>query len=310
MSRVAVIGANGFIGSHLVDELVAEGHEVTAFDRFRDNSSNFASTNVRHVRGDFMNRADLEEAVQAQDMVFHFLSTTSPATAERDPLLDIRTNLTQTIELINACAQAEVSRFYFASSGGAIYGPQGKISYSETDAPKPVSPYAIAKLSIEHYLDYFRVTHGLQSTIFRISNPYGTRQKKDRLQGLIPIALRQATAGLPITRFGDGSMIRDYVYVEDLVKMIARVVAGQPKHHVYNLGSGLGYSVNEVLAAVEQSVGNPIHIVEAAVPSTFIDQVVLDVTRFQNEFGWMPSTSLLEGVGHTLQDMIREKEIA
>jgi UDP-glucose 4-epimerase len=310
MSRVAVIGANGFIGSHLVDELAAEGHIVTAFDRFRGNEASFTASGVRRVRGDFLNRIDLEEAVQGQDLVFHFLSTTSPATAERDPLLDIRTNLTQTVELLNACALAGVKQFYFASTGGAIYGPQGKSSYSETDAPEPVSPYAIGKLSIEHYLHYFRVTHGLRSTIFRISNPYGTRQKKDRLQGLIPIALRQTVADLPVTRFGDGSMVRDYVFVEDLVKMIARVVAGDPKHHVYNLGSGVGYSVNDVLTTIEHAVGKPVQITEAAVPSTFVDRVVLDVHRYCEEFGEVPTTSLEDGVRHTLEEMIRDKEIA
>jgi UDP-glucose 4-epimerase len=310
MSRVAVIGANGFIGSHLVDELSAEGHEVTAFDRFRDNTPTFTAEGVRRIRGDFMNRTDLEEAVHGQEVVFHFLSTTSPATAERDPLLDIRTNLTQTVELLDAAVRAGVQHFHFASTGGAIYGPQGKFSYSESDAPEPVSPYAIGKLSIEHYLHYFRVTHGLRSTVFRISNPYGTRQKKDRLQGLIPIALRQTVADLPVTRFGDGSMVRDYVYVEDLVKMIARVVAGDPQHHVYNLGSGVGYTVNEVLATVEHATGRPVKIVEAAAPATFVDRVVLDTTRYREEFGEIPVTSLEEGVRHTLEEMIRDREIA
>ncbi|MEJ1230362.1 MAG: NAD-dependent epimerase/dehydratase family protein [Galbitalea sp.] len=187
--------------------------------------------------------------------------------------------------------------------GGAIYGLQGAAEYSEMDLTLPVSPYAIGKLSIEHYLRYFRVKYGLASTTFRLSNPYGTRQRAGRKQGLIPIALRQIVLGRPVVRFGDGSMVRDYIYVDDLTRMVCSVVGETPRHDVYNIGSGIGFSVNEVFASLERVTGGPFAIEERAVPATFVDRVVLSTRRFQDEFGRTALTSLDDGVRRTYEEI-------
>lgn len=303
MAKALVIGANGFIGSHLVDGLAAAGHEVTAFDRFSSGGPTFDPRDVRVVVGDFLNRADLEQVVRGQELVFHFLSTTTPATAETDPTLDIRTNVAQTVELLEACAGAEVRHVYFASTGGAIYGPQGKAEYAETDRAMPISPYAIGKLTIEHYLRYFRATHGLKSTVLRVSNPYGPRQKVNRKQGLIPIALRQIALGESVVRFGDGSMVRDYVYVEDLVRMIVAIVGSDAEYDLYNLGSGVGTTVNEVFESLRRVTGVDFPVDERIAPPTFVDSVVLNTDRFRREFGMLPLTGLDEGVSLTAAEI-------
>lgn len=304
MAKALVIGANGFVGSHLVDALVASGHEVSAFDRFSSDQPTFESSSVTVLQGEFLSRSDLESAVAGQEIVFHFLSTTNPATAESDPTLDIRTNVAQSVELLEACADAQVARFFFASTGGAIYGPQGKAAYKEDDAALPVSPYAIGKLSIENYLRYFDAMHGLTTTALRISNPYGPRQKPHRRQGLIPIALRQLSLGRPVERFGDGGMIRDYLYVEDLVSMIVQLVGPDLAFDTYNLGSGIGYSVNDVLDSLRRVTGREVAVVERPVPATFVDRVVLDTSRFSAEFGAPTLTRLDDGVRRTWEDMV------
>jgi UDP-glucose 4-epimerase len=301
--NVLVIGANGFIGSHLVDRLVADGHVVTAFDRFSSRNPSFTATPARTLIGDFLSRGDIEAAVLGQDYVLHFLSTTNPATAESDPTLDIRTNVAQTVELLEACVAAEVKHFYFASTGGAIYGSQGRDEYAEADRTLPVSPYAIGKLTIENYLRYFRATHGLVSTTFRVSNPYGTRQRANHKQGLIPIALRQIVLGLPVVRFGDGTMVRDYIYVDDLATMICSAMGRDARHDVYNVGSGTGYSVNEVFESLERVTGSRFEIEERAVPPTFVDRVVLNIDRFRQEFGEAAPTSLDDGVRQTYDEI-------
>ncbi|MFF1878084.1 NAD-dependent epimerase/dehydratase family protein [Leifsonia sp. NPDC058230] len=306
MAETVVIGANGFIGSHLVDSLSAAGHTVRAFDRFSSGRPTFDPSGVELMRGEFLSRADLEEAVAGQDYVLHFLSTTTPATAEGDPTLDVRTNVAQTIELLEACVAAGVSRFYFASTGGAIYGEQGKSEYSETDRALPVSPYGIGKLTIEHYLTYFQVRHGLASTAFRISNPYGTRQHVNKKQGLIPIALRQIALDRPVVRFGDGSMVRDYVYVEDLAAMLTSAIGVEPEHDLYNVGSGVGHSVSEILESLARVTGRELVIEERPRPATFVDRVVLDPTRFVTEFGSRPLTSLDEGVARTYAEILEQ----
>ncbi|TFC55940.1 NAD-dependent epimerase/dehydratase family protein [Cryobacterium sp. TMT2-15-1] len=305
MAKTVVIGANGFIGSHLVDSLAAAGHDVTAFDRFSSQNPTFDAPGVRVLQGEFLSRSDLEGAVDGQDYVFHFLSTTSPATAESDPTLDIRTNVAQSVELLESAATAGIKRFYFASTGGAIYGPQGKAEYSEIDRALPISPYGIGKLSIEHYLHYFKTKHGLDSTALRISNPYGTRQKPNKKQGLIPIALRQISMGRPVIRLGNGSMVRDYVYVEDLVRMVTPMVGVDTEFDLYNLGSGIGYSVTDIIDSLRRVTGIDFAIEERPAPPTFVDRVVLDTERYGLEFGTTDMTELDEGVRLTYEE-IRE----
>ena len=299
MVKAVVIGANGFLGSHLVDALSAAGHVVTAFDRFSSEFPTYTAKGVRRIVGDFQNRSDIRTAVDGQDVVFHFLSATSPATADSDPSLDVSMNIAPTIQLLEASVEAGISRCYYASTGGAIYGNQGKSTYSETDRTLPVSPYGIGKLAIENYLEFFRARHGLTSTILRISNPYGPRQHPNKRQGLIPIVLRQLQRGLPVVRMGDGSMVRDYLFVGDLVQMIVSMAAAEThRFGTYNLGSGVGHSINEVLDTIRTVTRRDFEVETVDAPSTYVDRVVLDVARFTAEFGVYTSTSLTEGI-HT-----------
>jgi UDP-glucose 4-epimerase len=303
-----VVGGNGFIGSHLVDELVGRGHRVTAFDRFGRRSAQFTSEGVRAVAGDFLNTADVRAAVAGQEVVVHMLSTTDPATAEDDPTVDVRTNLLSSIELFRACSEAGVRRVVFASTGGAIYGDQDVRTFSEQSPTLPVSPYAIGKLAIENYLRYFRRKFGLDSISVRISNPYGPRQNPDKRQGVIPIFLRRLADGLPVTVYGDGSMVRDYVYVADVAAMVADVATGDPRHDLYNLGSARGTSLGEIIHEIAAVTGRELDCRYEPAPSTYVDHVTLATERFEAEFASRPTTSLAEGIRLTWEDIIRDRE--
>jgi UDP-glucose 4-epimerase len=298
-----VVGANGFIGSHLVDELVARGHEVTAFDRFSSQFPAYSAAGVRQVAGDFMNQSDIADAVRGQQFVFHFVSTTTPVTAENDPTLDVRTNIASSIELFQHCVDASVQKVFFASTGGAIYGNQPEASFSETVSPQPVSPYAIGKLAIEGYLRYFGTKYGLESISFRISNPYGPRQRANKKQGVIPIFLSRMARGLPLTVYGDGSMVRDYLYVRDAVRMIGDTVGRESNEDVYNIGSGSGTSVHDLLDVARRVTGIDPEIEVKPVPSTFLHRVVLDTERFRSEFPYDDFVDLEAGMAHTWREM-------
>lgn len=293
------MGANGFIGSHVVDALIAQGHHVVGFDRYSTEPSFASAHAVEIVVGDFLNRDDLAKAVRNVDVVFHFLSTSTPATAEEDPSFDVRTNIAPSVDLLRLCVSAGVARVYFASSGGAIYGNLDKELCAEEDTPQPLSPYAIGKLAIENYLNYFHVKHGLDSVALRISNPYGPRQHARSAQGLIPIVLRSIKAGVPVTQFGDGSMVRDYLYVEDLAEMVVRTVSSTPRERKYNLGSGIGHSVTDVFENIRHVVGADFEVEVKPTPSTFVHRSVLDTRRFRNEFGQPELTQLREGIART-----------
>jgi UDP-glucose 4-epimerase len=301
-----VVGGTGFIGSHVVDSLEARGHAVTVFGRHGHAHRHFDGRQVEVIHGDFLNSADVQRALVGQEIVLHMLSLTDPATAEGDPTLDIRTNVTSSVELFAACAASGVHKVYFASSGGAIYGDQDRQVFREEDVTLPVSPYAIGKQTIESYLRYFRRTHGLESTTFRISNPYGPRQNPLKRQGVIPIFLRRVAEGQPLTVFGDGSMIRDYLYVADLAEMIAEVVTVGAEHDLYNLGSGVGTSISELVSTVQDVVGRPVPVEHLPRPATFVDHVVLGVERFQSEFSSRATTDIATGVRRTWEEMTRD----
>ncbi|HVX48152.1 MAG TPA: NAD-dependent epimerase/dehydratase family protein [Candidatus Saccharimonadales bacterium] len=301
MAKCLVLGADGFIGSHLVDSLVEKGHDIRAFDRFSRKKHSFKdSDKIEVMPGDFLNRHDLSQALQGVDYVFHFISTTTPASAEDDPLIDISTNIQMSVELFQECVKTGVKKVIFASTGGAIYGENSTEHVNEDTLPAPVSPYAIGKLTIEQYLRYFDKKFGLKALVFRISNPYGERQSLASRQGVIPIFLQHIAKGEPITILGDGSMIRDYIYVKDVADMVASSFE-TARNDLYNLGSGHGLSVNELVDSMRQITGREIQTEHAEKPPTYVDKVVLDVSRFESEFPGMAKTDLAEGMKATWQ---------
>jgi UDP-glucose 4-epimerase len=308
MAKCLVLGANGFIGSHLVDALVKAGHEVRAFDRFGKTAPKFlAGPKIELYKGDFLNLDDLKRAVTGMEYVFHFISTTTPITAENDPLIDVDTNIKMSINLFAECAKQGVKKVIFASTGGAIYGSTTGEPIPETTLPQPISPYAIGKLTIEHYLRYFHTKAGLDSLVFRISNPYGERHARHAKQGVINVFLEQIAAGQPITILGDGNTVRDYIYVTDIANMIASSFE-TAKEQVYNLGSGHGSSINELIAAMEQIVDKPIQKVYKDNPATFINKIVLNTDRFQQELAIQPAVDLTAGIKNTWEYVRREQD--
>ena len=310
MAETLVLGANGFVGSHLVDALADAGHSVRAFDRYSSKDPIFnENDNVETFVGDYLNKGDLNLALKDMEYVFHFISTTTPITAENDPTIDIETNIKTSVELFKLCVANNVKRVIFASTGGAIYGNSetGGEPHRETDLASPVSPYAIGKLAIENYLQYFDRKHGLSSVSLRISNPYGERQPLHRKQGVIPIFLDNVAEDKPLTVYGDGSMIRDYIYVKDLAKMIAGMFDNENARNLYNIGSGHGNSVNELLELVHKVTGeNPV-VEYKEVPSTFVQEVVLDVNRFETDFGKTVLTDLETGMRSTYEYIKAQK---
>jgi UDP-glucose 4-epimerase len=299
MANCLVIGGNGFLGSYLVDELVERGHHVTVFDRFSWPHVAWSSHGVDRITGDFMDATALRNAVTGQEHVFHFLSSTTPATADADPAIDLRTNVAQSVELFSAAADAGVSRVYFASTGGAMYGTQPLDRVSEEALPVPISPYAIGKQAIEGYLRYFQQTRGLDSVSFRISNPYGPRQRAGRSQGVIPIFLQRIAEGLPITVFGDGSMVRDYIFATDSVRMIAESIARPTVQSVYNVGSGVGTSVAELVDLAREITAMPVTVEYRDKAATAVDTVVLETQRYAADFGQQSFVSLRDGMQRT-----------
>lgn len=298
--RILVIGANGFLGTCLVNRLASRGCEVMAFDRYSTAPRHPVGDTVAVVQGDFLNEAHLAPALVGCDAVFHFLSLSTPADSGQDPGFDVRTNTLATVRLLQLAAEAGVSRFYFASSGGTVYGRTSAAGgHAEDDALLPFSPYGISKVAIENYLSYFERVAGLRSVSLRMSNPYGAQQKPSKRQGLIPILLRRVRDSLPVTMLGDGSMRRDYVYVDDAIDMVMQIASQEPQHRAYNVGSGHGSTLNDVFDLVARVTGQELKVEPAPTPAWFVQESVLDVSRFDDEFGTPSRLPLLDGIRRT-----------
>lgn len=304
MAKCTVLGADGFIGSHLVEALVVQGHTVKAFDRFKNGQPASLPKNlvgVEIVAGDFLNRHDLEEVVKGSDYVFHLVSTTTPATSGLDPLLDIETNIRMSVELFEICRQHKVKRVIFPSTGGAIYGRDQEEAFRESDLAQPLSPYAIGKLAIEGYLAYYQHAYGLDYLALRISNPYGERQNIVGNQGVIPIFLNLIKHNQPLNIYGDGSNIRDYIYIKDLVRIIADIFEKPTKHRLYNIGSSEAVSLLDLIKSMETTTGKKIKIVHKPMRPTDVHTVRLDLERLNDEFDGLELTDLHHGLAKTWQ---------
>lgn len=298
MKACLIFGGNGFLGSHLAEALVNKGYEVKIFDNFKNGMANLDAIidKIDIIKGNFFNETDMSGALKDIDYVFHYISTTTPATATKDPIYDIESNIIGSVKMLQCAVRNNVKKIIFPSSGGTIYGEKANVPCRETDPVDPVNPYAISKLTIEKYLHYFNYTYGIDYTIFRYSNPYGTRQNPLGKQGVIPIFLNKIKHGEKPVIYGDGSMIRDYIYIKDAVDATIAVLEKKTKEKVFNVGSGKGTSLNELIEIMSDAVSQKIIPKYVENPGNYIPKIVLDISKIQYEVGWKPEVDLREGI--------------
>jgi UDP-glucose 4-epimerase len=295
--KVLVIGGSGFIGSHIVDKLLAHQHSVRVFDR-RPERFRAPLTGVDYRFGEFADEMTLVEALSGIDVVYHLLSTTVPGTADLDPKTDVRDNLIGTINLLESMQRLGLSRILFLSSGGTVYGIPEVVPVPETHALRPVNSYGIVKAAIEHYLEMYRRTRGFSPVIIRASNPFGPRQAHSGVQGVVSTFLRRILVGEPIEIWGDGTVVRDYLEVSDLAELCVRV-GTSASEGAYNAGSGHGLSVNEVVEAVRKVTGADVKVIYKPARPVDVHRSVLDCSRAKNDFGWECETAFDSGLSNT-----------
>jgi UDP-glucose 4-epimerase len=299
--RCLVLGANGFVGSHLVDELAEAGYTVRAFDRYSSRVRFHESRKVEIMAGDIFDDMAVLAALQDVQYVFHSFSATTPFTSDSDPYSDITLNLLRNVQLFEKSVEAGVKKLLFISSGGAVYGSVAEHTrVSENNAPMPVSPYGIAKLGAEYYLAYFNRKYKLQYVAYRLTNPYGPRQATKHNQGVIPLFIDKIKAGEELVVYGDGSSSRDYIYVRDATKMIVESFAQKTKYPIYNIGSGRQTTLNDIITTIEAVTDMKAKVTHKEVPKTFLQKTELSISRFAKEFGQAPDTPLKLGLQKTI----------
>jgi UDP-glucose 4-epimerase len=296
--NMLILGGNGFIGSHLVDRLLAEDHNVRVFDKYEEHYRKPVA-GVEYCVGDFGNRGMLSEALTGIDIVFHLISTTLPKTSNDDPVFDVQSNVVETIFLLEQCVTNKIRKVVFISSGGAIYGNPPSLPISENCPTEPECSYGITKLAVEKYMALFNHLHGLDYVVLRPSNPYGGRQNPDGIQGAISVFLGRIAQGKSLEIWGDGQVVRDYIFIDDLIDGMYKAVSVNALSRVFNLGSGIGHSLNEILDVIRKVTGKEIKVVYKAKRSFDIPSIYLDICRAKQELSWAPSVSLETGIEKT-----------
>lgn len=294
--RCLVLGGRGFIGGHLTEALLADGHHVCCFDQSPVHIQN-THPRLEQVVADSASDQALQAAMSDCDVCFHLISTTLPNSSNIDPVFDIESNLVRSVKLLDMAVKYGVKKIIFASSGGTVYGRPTQIPITESHPTEPTCSYGIAKLATEKYLALYKQLHGLDYTVLRIANPFGERQRLHGQQGAIAVFMGKVLRDETVEIWGDGSVVRDYIHISDVVQAFLLAMPSKSiEQCVFNIGAGHGYSLNEVLSAIEQVTGKPVLRRFLAVRTFDVPVSVLDITKAGKHLGWQPQTPFLHGL--------------
>ncbi len=303
--RVVIFGGTGFIGLHVVRACLAAGYAVTAVVRprgDRENRSAFQESfdgDLTVLSGDFTAKTDIRSALTGATDVITLVGSTVPATAVNDPAHELFATVLPYVQFLDLAVECQVQRVVLASSGGAIYGEPQRLPIPEGHPLNPITPYGIAKATIEGYCAFFEHQFGLDTRVLRLANPYGPGQRVEAGQGVIGTTFHRLLEGQPVTVYGDGRISRDFVFVEDVADAFVRALTYGGSERTFNIGSGTATELREVLALIEEVTGQPIK--RRMLPDRPFDvrANALDRSRARACLGWQPTTPLRDGLCRT-----------
>lgn len=308
--KILVTGGAGFIGSHIVDALLENGHDVAIIDNMitgqRQNINPAARFYETDIRDD--NLVDILKNEQFS-AVIHQAAQMDVRKSVEDPRFDADTNIMGTINLLRACAQTGVQRFLFASSGGASYGEQSEFPATEAHPQWPDSPYGIAKLACERYVKYFAQNDSMSFALLRYANVYGPRQNPHGEAGVVAIFCKLMLTGQQPVINGDGKQTRDFVFVNDVVN--ANLLALEHKDNlILNIGTGLETDVNQIFHALNKGIGA--NLPEKHAPAKPGEQLrsVLSIKKAADCLRWQPRVDLESGLQKTIAFFKNQKKVA
>jgi UDP-glucose 4-epimerase len=304
--RTLVTGGAGFIGSNLVDALLARGDEVVIVDNLSTGrEANLAQAQAADlVKADITDGAKLASIVKeaAPEAIFHLAAQIDVRKSVSDPAADARINVEGTINVLEAARQANVQRLVNTSTGGAIYGDVDNIPTPESTPPAPMAGYGTSKFCAEQYCDLYSRLHGLNTVTVRLGNVYGPRQDPLGEAGVIAIFCGKLMEGGRPRIYGDGRQTRDYIYVGDVVRGQLAAADNRASGGAFNIGTGQESSVLDILAILQQEGGRDDfepEFGEARLGE--IERSCLDVSRAQAELGWQAQVALVDGMRATLE---------
>ena len=297
--QAVVTGASGFIGSHLVDGLLSAGYRVKALGRHLPGliaPSAQTHPNLSLVSVSLADRLALQQALEGSELVFHLASGSLPQSSNRDPHADVQVNLLGTLNLLEAARLTGVKRLVMVSSGGTVYGIPKAVPIPETHPTDPICSYGITKLAMEKYVALYRQLHGLEGVVLRVANPFGPRQRLDAAQGVVPVFLGKALRHEPLQIWGDGSTVRDFLDVADVVDALLAVVRYKGAESLFNIGSGQGLSLNQLIALLEQQLNRSLDVQYLPSRGCDVPANVLCIDRAKEALNWAPKIPVADGL--------------
>jgi UDP-glucose 4-epimerase len=301
--NITLFGGAGFLGAQIARSLMDQGHAVRIFDKpgAKVNLHDVNLQGATWLEGDFANQEDVKKAVKDSDVILHLISTTLPKHSSENLPYDLVSNAVPTLQLLECAKEAGVKKILYFSSGGTVYGQAQYLPIDENHPTNPLVPYGITKLAIEKYCLLYERLYGLRTHILRISNPFGPTQLANRAQGAVGVFLNRVMNNQPIEIWGDGSVIRDYLYIEDLTRAVSDLIHYQGAESIFNIGSGVGLSLNEVILFIESALGKKAICNYHESRSFDVPENVLAIGRAKQELGWLPRESFASGLKKTIE---------
>ena len=298
--KVLVTGGAGFIGSHTVDRLVLEGHEVVVVDNLSTGKRRNINRAARFYKIDIQNRR-LERVFRNErpSVVMHLAAQMDVRKSVEDPILDAQVNVLGTLNLLQQAVKYGARKVIFSSSGGAIYGEQEVFPASETHVTQPLSPYGLSKFCGEQYLSYYQRVGGIQVVNLRYANVYGPRQDPYGEAGVVAIFIQKLLNGEQAIINGNGRQTRDFVFVDDVVEANLSVM-GQQIGGTYNVGTGKETSINDLFRILVEQIGSMCKELHGPAKPGEQARSVIDATKLRHELSWEPRVELPEGLKRTV----------
>ena len=297
--KALVTGGAGFIGSHVVDLLIKEGHEVIVIDNLSSGSKNNLNEKAKFYQIDLSNYNLIRQIFEREkpDYVFHLAAQIDVRKSLEDPVFDAQQNIINAIHLLELSSKNKIKHFIFSSSGGAIYG-DSELPTKEGTIEKPISPYGVAKLTIEKYLHYYNIVHGLHYTILRYSNVYGPRQNSKGEAGVVALFFDKMLKGNNPIIFG-GPQTRDFIFVEDVAKANLLALKDE-KNDFYNVATSAQISITDLFNKINSLFGNKFVPTIREIRKGEQLTSCLSINKIKSSLDWTPAVSLDEGLKKTL----------
>lgn len=308
--NILILGAAGFIGTNLTLKLAGDPNNViTLVDRdmaYFNPIKKKGFPNVNYITDDLAVDSDFGKIVDGQEIVYHLLSTTVPGTSNQYVAQELTANVVLTANLLEACVGRNVKKVLFISSGGTVYGKEVKCPLKEETPAKPITSYGVQKVTIEKLLYLYRYMYGLDYRIIRLANPYGPYQRPNGVLGAVTTFTYKALRNEKIMIYGDGSVIRDFIYIDDALRAVLKISNGESNYRTFNLGSGYGTSIKEVLEAIRKSLKIELNVEYTSSRKVDVPVNYLDISRYEEAYGKLNPISLEEGIRKTAEFMRSE----